>query len=91
MRQGNQARFASDGERSATCAEECHACFEVLFPKFSTDTINFFFAMILIAVYLATLLVDEATREQSESSSAGYEEWQCTLYTFQAKFTYAIT
>lgn len=66
MRQGNQGRFASELEtsRTATCSEECHACFEVLFPRFSTESVNFFFAIALIGVFVATALVDEATREQ---------------------------
>jgi hypothetical protein len=53
--------------------------------------VNFIFAMVLIAVYFATLLADEATREQMENTNAGYDEWQCTLYNFQAKYSYAIT
>jgi hypothetical protein len=53
--------------------------------------VNFFFALALTAGYFTTLLVAEGTREQQEDTTIGYEEWQCTLFKFQAKFTYAIT
>lgn len=58
-------------------------CMMIIFPHFSVKTVTFIYCVLLFIVYI----IEEIVYAANKSTST----WACTLYSFGAKFTYAIS